>query len=72
MGNNDVQKAKEGDLVIFEGNYYRVKSVSWLTHSELIGSKAKPGFWYQLEPIAEDVEEVSGWVNGNRIKKARR
>ena len=63
-------KAKKGEIVEWKGDKYKVGVVSWITHTELLigGERAKPNWYYQLEPLDPESEEVGGWVNEARIK----
>ena len=63
-------KVKIGDIVKFEGKYYVVTAWSSISHPEHLigGERAKSGYYVQLFPVMEWVEEPSGWINQARIK----
>jgi hypothetical protein len=64
------QKAREGQIVYFQDTPFRVERVSWVANPEFLGSRAKPGFFYQ--PVNRSSVEVNGWVNQHLISTKRR
>ena len=67
------QLPKAGDIVLFEGNKYKVDVIGHTDHPELYGGRAnaKPGWFVMLEPVEDGVEEVGGWVNIRRLKRIK-
>ena len=67
-------KVKQGEVVEFGGVNYKVTSLSYVAHPELLGARAstKGKYFAQLFPVGKNDEEISGWVNVRRLKKIRR
>jgi hypothetical protein len=58
---------KEGDVVMFEGELFKVTSLTFISNPTTMIGGGAPGYYAILYPEDEDVEEPSGWVNIKRV-----
>jgi hypothetical protein len=59
----------KGDIVMFEGSKHKVVGGGYIAAPQNYMIRAKPGYFYNLYPLEEDVEEPSGLISSKWIKK---
>ena len=64
-------KFKEGEIVLIDGNKYKIIYGGYVSHPELYGYRGKEQFMYSTYPVGRGVEELSGMVPESKIRKLR-